>query len=557
MASERKIKLTLDGEKEFKSALNSINLQTKALNSEMKAVTSTFDKNTTAEEKNRKTSELLRKTQKSYQEQIDKLKDRIAERTEKFGENSDYVNKLKAQMFNAEAAMNNLTKGFEESADAAEDASEGTLKFSDVLSANLLAGVIQKGLEALASKLVEIGKAMIELGFNAASLADELNTLSATTNLSTQTLQELRYAAAFVDVEESTLTGSLSKLTKTMYSASTGSRSARKAFKDLGINIYNADGSLRSSYDVFLEMIDALGQIDDEVTRDGVAMSVFGKSRQQLNPLINAGSEALNAYAQEAQNVGYVLDQDTLDALNSVNDEVDRMKLQWEALKNQLGADVAPVLHELIQVLKDVVAAVDWEVVGQIVYAALMVVVGAFQRAVVIVQTTIKVFKWLGDVFEKMPETVSKMTKNLKDKFNEIKDIVKGKFTEMIENAKNWGKDMIDGFINGIKSKIGELTSAVSGLAGNVAGYLHFSSPDVGPLKDYETWMPDMVEGLARSLQSSSYKLENAAAGLAGGVAAGMTMNLGGITINGVADNAQIDRMVNQIERKLGRRLYR
>ena len=69
--------------------------------------------------------------------------------------------------------------------------------------------------------------------------------------------------------------------------------------------------------------------------------------------------------------------------------------------------------------------------------------------------------------------------------------------------------------------------------------------------------MPDMVEGLARSLQSSSYKLENAAAGLAGGVAAGMTMNLGGITINGVADNAQIDRMVNQIERKLGRRLYR
>lgn len=546
MASERKIKLSLDGEKEFKSALRSINTQTKALNAEMKAVTSSFDKNTSSEEKNRKTTELLRKAQDSYQKKIDTLKERIDEATKAYGENSDYVNKLKSQMYNAEAEMNRMAKSVQNMGEAAEDAGSSTLTFSDVLGANLLSGVMQKGLEVMASKFVEMAQAVIEFGFNVISLADDLNTLSKTTNLSTETLQEFRYASAFLDVDESTLTGSLTKLTRQMYSASTGSEASAEAFKTLGINIRNADGSLRPRYDVFLETIDALGQIDDEVTRDGLAMQIFGKSAQELNPLIAAGSSALDEYRKQAHEVGYVMDQETLDRMNSVNDEVDRMNLQFDALKNQLGTAVAPVIHEVVTALGDFVAAVDWEVVGQIIYVALMTIVGAFMAAYEIVKTVIDVFGWLGEVFEQIPAKVKEMTDAVATKFKELKD-----------SALNWGKDMVQGFIDGIQAKFEAFKTKVKSLADTVSSFLHFSRPDEGPLHDYETWMPDMVEGLARSLTASSWKLENAVAGMAGGMAAGMTMNLGGITINGVADESQIDRMVNQIERKLGRRLYR
>ena len=546
MASERKIKLSLDGEKEFKTALRSINTQTKALNAEMKAVTSSFDKNTSSEEKNRKTTELLRKAQDSYQKKIDTLKERIDEATKAYGENSDYVNKLKSQMYNAEAEMNRMAKSVQNMGEAAEDAGSSTLTFSDVLGANLLSGVMQKGLEVMASKFVEMAQAVIEFGFNVISLADDLNTLSKTTNLSTETLQEFRYASAFLDVDESTLTGSLTKLTRQMYSASTGSKASAEAFKTLGINIRNADGSLRPRYDVFLETIDALGKIDDEVTRDGLAMQIFGKSAQELNPLIAAGSSALDEYRKQAHEVGYVLDQETLDRMNSVNDEVDRMKLQFDALKNQLGTAVAPVIHEVVIALQDFVAAVDWEVVGQIIYVALMTIVGAFQARYYIVKAVIDALSWLGEVFEGIPRKVKEMTDAVATKFKELKD-----------SAVNWGKDMVQGFIDGIQAKFEPFRQKVRSLAETVHGFLHFSKPDEGPLRDYETWMPDMVEGLARSLTASSWKLENAVAGMAGGMAAGMTMNLGGITINGVADEAQIDRMVNQIERKLGRRLYR
>lgn len=546
MASERKIKLSLDGEKEFKSALRSINTQTKALNAEMKAVTSSFDKNTSSEEKNRKTTELLRKAQESYQKKIDTLKERIDEATKAYGENSDYVNKLKSQMYNAEAEMNKMAKSVQNMGEAAEDAGSSTLTFSDVLGANLLSGVMQKGLEVMASKFVEMAQAVIEFGFNVISLADDLNTLSKTTNLSTETLQEFRYASAFLDVDESTLTGSLTKLTRQMYSASTGSKASAEAFKTLGINIRNADGSLRPRYDVFLETIDALGQIDDEVTRDGLAMQIFGKSAQDLNPLIAAGSSALDEYRKQAHEVGYVLDQETLDRMNSVNDEVDRMKLQFEALKNQLGTAVAPVIHEVVTALGEFVAAVDWQTVGQIIYVALMTIVGAFMAAYEIVKAVIDIFSRLGEVFEQIPAKVQEMT-----------DAVTAKFKEIIDGAKNWGKDLIQGFIDGIMSKIEALRSAASNVAGIIRGFLHFSRPDEGPLRDYEKWMPDMVQGLADSLTASSWKLENAVGSLAGGMAAGMTMNLGGITINGVADESQIDRMVNTIERKLGQRLYR
>lgn len=546
MASERKIKLSLDGEKEFKSALRSINTQTKALNAEMKAVTSSFDKNTSSEEKNRKTTELLRKAQDSYQKKIDALKERIDEATKAYGENSDYVNKLKSQMYNAEAEMNRMTKSVQNMGEAAEDAGSSTLTFSDVLGANLLSGVMQKGLEVMASKFVEMAQAVIEFGFNVISLADDLNTLSKTTNLSTETLQEFRYASAFLDVDESTLTGSLTKLTRQMYSASTGSKASAEAFKTLGINIRNADGSLRPRYDVFLDTIDALGKIDDEVTRDGLAMQIFGKSAQELNPLIIAGSGALEEYAKQAHEVGYVMDDETLGAMNAVQDEVDRMNLQFDALKNQLGTAVVPVIHEVVIALGDFVAAVDWQTVGQIIYVALMTIVGAFMAAYEIVKAVIDVFGWLGEVFEQIPAKVQEMTDAVATKFKELKD-----------SALNWGKDMVQGFIDGIQAKIDAFRTKVASLADIVRSFLHFSKPDEGPLRDYETWMPDMVEGLARSLTASSWKLENAVAGMAGGMAAGMTMNLGGITINGVADESQIDRMVNQIERKLGRRLYR
>ena len=87
---------------------------------------------------------------------------------------------------------------------------------------------------------------------------------------------------------------------------------------------------------------------------------------------------------------------------------------------------------------------------------------------------------------------------------------IKEKMDQLPTMAINWGKDMIQGFINGIKNMIGKVGDAAKSIADKIKNFLHFSRPDIGPLRDYETWMPDMVKGMVKGINKSSYLLENA-----------------------------------------------
>jgi len=94
--------------------------------------------------------------------------------------------------------------------------------------------------------------------------------------------------------------------------------------------------------------------------------------------------------------------------------------------------------------------------------------------------------------------------------------------TSLPGKALQWGKDFINGLKNGIMSAINGIANAVKNIASTIRGYLHFSTPDEGPLKDYENWMPDFMSGLARGIEDSKYKVANAIKGLSSDVNIGM-----------------------------------
>ena len=73
--------------------------------------------------------------------------------------------------------------------------------------------------------------------------------------------------------------------------------------------------------------------------------------------------------------------------------------------------------------------------------------------------------------------------------------------TSLPAKALEWGKDFIQGLIDGIKGAIGGITDAVSGVADKIRSFLHFSVPDEGPLTDYESWMPDFLSGMANGIK--------------------------------------------------------
>lgn len=76
--------------------------------------------------------------------------------------------------------------------------------------------------------------------------------------------------------------------------------------------------------------------------------------------------------------------------------------------------------------------------------------------------------------------------------------------------ALQWGKDLIQSFVNGIKSMIGGVVNAVSGVAKKVANFLHFSEPDEGPLANFHTYAPDMMKLFAQGIRQNSDLLEDA-----------------------------------------------
>ena len=197
---------------------------------------------------------------------------------------------------------------------------------------------------------------VVTLGLNAAASADDINTLATQTGLSTEAIQIFQYASDRIDVSLETLTGSLAKLTRNMYSAQQGSKNQKEAFAALGISIEDNNGKLRNNQEVMNEAINALAKMENETQRDAYAMQLFGKSAQDLNPLILGGADALNKMADEARDAGLILDKETLDSANKLNDAVDELKATATGAFSKFGAEIAEGLTPYIEPLADMIA---------------------------------------------------------------------------------------------------------------------------------------------------------------------------------------------------------
>jgi hypothetical protein len=200
---------------------------------------------------------------------------------------------------------------------------------------------------------------MVGLAVKAGQTADDLNTLSKVTGLSTETLQKFKLASDVIDVPLETLTGSLSKLTRSMGDAQRGTKTAEEAFAKLGVAYKDkVTGQLRDSEDVFNDAINALGRMTNEAERDVIAIQLFGRSAQELNPLILGGADALKEMGDEAEKAGLILSQEALDSVNEFNDEIDKLKATAGATMLQLGVTIGeallPVLKLLAEGLKNV-----------------------------------------------------------------------------------------------------------------------------------------------------------------------------------------------------------
>lgn len=362
-------KFTLSGEKEYKQAISEIGSGMKVLDSEMRKVSSAYAQNADSVEALNAKNDVLERKISTQVEKIEYLKAALQQSAEKYGEADKRTMQWQTSLNNAEAELNNLNNQFDENKQKIADSGKEMGNLGDVVngltsklgiqlpegmksSMNAMGSLdaqslaLAGGFAAVAAAIVKVEKAMISMTKESAAFADNIITLSMQTGQSTQQLQEFAYASELIDVSVDTLQGSLTKLTNNMQDTMNGTGNAKASFEALGVSVTNADGSMRSANDVFYETIDALGQVKNETERDAMSMDIFGRSAQDLNPLIIQGSKTLKAYADEAHNVGYVLDDEALSALGAVDDAYQRLQKTQEGVKNQLSAEFAPYLEE-------------------------------------------------------------------------------------------------------------------------------------------------------------------------------------------------------------------
>ena len=109
---------------------------------------------------------------------------------------------------------------------------------------------------------------------------------------------------------------------------------------------------------------------------------------------------------------------------------------------------------------------------------------------------------------------MSSLKTNLSNTWSTIKTTASNSWRTLISSASTWASDMVSGFRNGIMNRMNSLLDSVRNLASRIRSYLHFSTPDEGPLADYETWMPDFMDGLARGITNNLGVVQNAASSL-------------------------------------------
>jgi hypothetical protein len=267
-----------------------------------------------------------------------------------YNKSVEALNSMQSELGETQSSLETMGESESETGEQAEEMGTKTEQAGNKLAGlKAVAEGVAAGLKiavaaiaALAAAAVGVGVAIGKLVVDSARYADELTVMSDQTGIGVERLQELSYVADQVGVSTETITGSLSRLTRSMATAKDANSTTGKAFSELGVSVTDVNGNLLTSEQVFNASIDALGKIQNPAERDALAMEIFGKSAMELNPLIKAGTAEIAALSQEARDMGAVVGEDTIGGLATFSDTLDGMKAGLKGTLTTLAGEFLP-----------------------------------------------------------------------------------------------------------------------------------------------------------------------------------------------------------------------
>ena len=459
------------------AAMETLQSDEDLLSAKMKALDAEYRKNANSTEYLTKKSALYKEQIAIAKEELFRMNDALEEASYQYGENSKEVRDLQiriaetsAKMFDLENAAADANKALEKQDDIVEKEEpkmvslgdavdqvagklgvklpEGARKALDGMNGLSAGSVAAMG--AIAAAVAVVIKAVKELDaltLESAKKADDLLTQSMTSGISTDLLQQFQYAAPYIDVSAETMVGALKKIGLNAATAAEQvdkyNEAARKAaaqgkdyegtlgaqaaaFERLGVSVRDSvTGELRDAYDVMQDALRALGEVQNQTERNALANDVFGKSYDELAPLIQNADEAQRLY-NEALDNGFVLSEQQLEILGEVDDAHEKFTQTLEKQKDLIALQWAPTTKEGFEKLAELT-----EKAGKVLIDSKLV-----ENFGLLVRTTVDLFEAGTDLFSSMPGWINPIEK--------VSNAMKGLAAILATVA-----DLID-FVNGI-----------------------------------------------------------------------------------------------------------
>ncbi len=206
--------------------------------------------------------------------------------------------------------------------------------------------------------LAGLGVSLSVAGFatmikNAIDAADQLNKLSQKIGISVEALSTLRFAAQLSDVSLETLQKGIKGLSQNITEANTGIGDGAQVFDVLGISVKNADGSMKSTEAVLLQVADVFANLEDGAVKTALAVKLFGKSGMDMIPFLNQGAAGITQLTVEAERLGLKLTTETARSAEAFNDNLTALKASSSSLGIALARDFLPELTNITNAMRE------------------------------------------------------------------------------------------------------------------------------------------------------------------------------------------------------------
>lgn len=189
---------------------------------------------------------------------------------------------------------------------------------------------------------------MMKMAQSTASTADNVDKMSQKIGISRQAYQELD----FICSQSGTSVDKLQNGMKTLRNAMTGDKNA-ETFKQLGVSLTDASGKMKSSEQVMWDTMSALQGVTDADQKAVIAQQLFGKSGQELMPLLNGSAGSIDEMKAKAHELGLVMSDEMIDSGVGLTDSLDQIKRAFGGVMNQLGGAFMPVVKQVADKLQD------------------------------------------------------------------------------------------------------------------------------------------------------------------------------------------------------------